>query len=90
MGYADKIELNFLIAGHTKFMCDQLFGVIKKRFRRTMVSSLDDLVKVRKQKENNQIYVHSHSALMLACLVRPLRVGEGACQDRLHLVKIRG
>lgn len=57
MGYQDKIELNFLIAGHTKFICDQLFGVFKKRFRRTMVSSRCDLVKVRKQKENKYSFI---------------------------------
>lgn len=39
-------EINFLIAGHTKFMCDQLFGLVKKRFRRTLVSCLQDVVNV--------------------------------------------
>ena len=42
----DAVEMNFLVAGHTKFSCDALFGLIKKRFRVTMVSCLDDLVKV--------------------------------------------
>lgn len=41
-----EIELNFLIAGHTKFMCDQMFGIFKKKFRQTMVSCLDDIAKV--------------------------------------------
>lgn len=40
------IELNFLIAGHTKFACDYCFGMVKKRFRRTNVSSLQDIQKV--------------------------------------------
>lgn len=42
----DQIEMNFLVAGHTKFSCDALFGVIKKKFRLTHVSSLQDIVKV--------------------------------------------
>lgn len=45
-GLNKEIELNFLIAGHTKFMCDQMFGVFKKRFRQTMVSCLEDIAKV--------------------------------------------
>lgn len=41
-----EVEMNFLVAGHTKFSCDALFGLIKKKFRVTMVSSLEDIVKV--------------------------------------------
>ncbi|XP_067943168.1 uncharacterized protein [Watersipora subatra] len=41
-----EVEMNFLVAGHTKFACDALFGAVKKTYRRTMVSSLDDLVQV--------------------------------------------
>lgn len=40
------IELNFMIAGHTKFAPDQHFGTIKKRFARTFVSSLAELAQV--------------------------------------------
>ena len=52
-GYNSDIELNFLIAGHTKFQCDQIFGIFKKRFRRTLVSGIDDIVKVGK----NSLYI---------------------------------
>ena len=44
--YAGDIELNFMIAGHTKFSPDQHFGTIKKRFSRTFVSSLPELSEV--------------------------------------------
>ena len=33
-----------MITGHTKFSPDPCFGLIKRKFRRTDVSSLDDLV----------------------------------------------
>lgn len=45
-GLNSKIELNFVIAGHTKFMCNQMFGVFKKRFRVTKVSSPDEIAQV--------------------------------------------
>lgn len=45
-GLNEVVEMNFLIAGHTKFSCDAYFGLIKKKYRVTMVSSLNDIVKV--------------------------------------------
>ena len=41
-----RVELNFLIAGHTKFAPDFGFGLLKKKFRRTKVSSLSDIAQV--------------------------------------------
>lgn len=35
-----KIILSFTSVGHTKFACDWAFGLLKKKFRRTYVSSL--------------------------------------------------
>lgn len=45
-GLNQEIELNFLIAGHTKFSPDQMFGIFKRRFRVTYCSSLDHIVQV--------------------------------------------
>ena len=36
----------FLPVGHTKFSSDWCFGLLKKKFRRSVVSSLNDLVGV--------------------------------------------
>ena len=44
--------MSFLPAGHTKFSPDWCFGLIKQRFRRTEVSSLNDIV-------NQSSYVNS-------------------------------
>ena len=47
-GYYESVELNFMIAGHTKFKCDGSFGLIKKLYRKTRVDCLDhvhDVVK---------------------------------------------
>ena len=41
-----SIELHFMITGHTKFLPDACFGLIKRKFRRTDVSSLNDLARV--------------------------------------------
>lgn len=46
-GLNKTIEMNFLVAGHTKFTCDMCFGMVKKKYRRTRVSCLDDIAKVR-------------------------------------------
>ena len=38
-----KVTLSFLLVGHTKFAPDWSFGLLKQRFRREAVSSLDNL-----------------------------------------------
>ena len=66
VGLHDEIEFNFSVAGHTKFSCDLCFGLIKKRYRRTRVSSLQDLVNVSKLFECKLIF---QTALMMSSLV---------------------
>ena len=46
IGLHTKIELNFLIAGHTKFAPDRCFGLLKQAFRRHATSSLDEFQSV--------------------------------------------
>ena len=41
-----KITLSFMIPGHTKFSPDWCFGLLKKRYRRTKVGDLTDLITV--------------------------------------------
>lgn len=43
-GRNTSVEMNFLVAGHTKFSCDQHFGYLKKKTRRTRLSCLKDIV----------------------------------------------
>ncbi|KAK3793456.1 hypothetical protein RRG08_061423 [Elysia crispata] len=45
-GKHKKITLSFLLAGHTKFSCDWGFGLIKCKFRKTVVNCLEDIVEV--------------------------------------------
>ena len=45
-GLHQTISLHFKMTGHTKFPPDACFGLIKRRFRPTNVSSLDDLAHV--------------------------------------------
>lgn len=42
-----RVEINFLIAGHTKFAVEYEFGHIKKKYRVTKVCSLDEIKQVR-------------------------------------------
>ena len=42
----DEIELNFMIPGHTKFICDSCFGLIKILYRKSKANTLDDIVSI--------------------------------------------
>ena len=45
-GLNDKIEISFMLVGHTKFAPDWCFGLLKQRFRRTKVGCLADIARV--------------------------------------------
>ena len=45
-GLHDSIKLSFMLVGHTKFSPDACFRLLKRRFRRTKVDCLDDIVAV--------------------------------------------
>ena len=42
-GKSQKIKLSFMIAGHTKFSSDRFFGLIKKSYHQTSVSTVYDI-----------------------------------------------
>ena len=44
-GLHDKISVNFMISGHTKFAPDWSFGLLKQNFRRMEVHCLDDMAR---------------------------------------------
>ncbi len=44
-GLNDRIEISFMLVGHTKFAPDWCFGLFKQRFRRTKVGCLADIAK---------------------------------------------
>ena len=46
IGLHERINLNFLITGHTKFFPDGCFGLLKQAFRRHAVSSLEQFPSV--------------------------------------------
>ncbi len=46
MGLNEACELNFMIPGNTKFSPDRFFGLIKRKYRRTNLSSLAEIAKV--------------------------------------------
>lgn len=48
-GLHEEINYNFLIPGHTKFSPDWCFGLLKKKTRRTFISSLFDIGKAVKE-----------------------------------------
>ncbi len=48
-GRNKTIEISFMLTGHTKFAPDGFFGLLKKRYKHTFVSTLNDLVDVVKK-----------------------------------------
>lgn len=46
VGKNQSIRISFLPTGHTKFSPDWCFGLLKQRYRRTYVGSLDDIIRV--------------------------------------------
>ena len=68
-GLSRKVEISFLQVGHTKFAPDWNFGLLKQKFRKSLVGCLDDLACVVDQsahtnharlvgKEDGTVYVH--------------------------------
>ncbi|CAG8801957.1 38540_t:CDS:2, partial [Gigaspora margarita] len=45
-GIYDEIELNFMIPGHTKFICNSCFGLIKILYRKSKVNTVDDVISI--------------------------------------------
>jgi hypothetical protein len=52
-GLHDKIELSFLIVGHTKFSPDGYFGLIKRHYRRSQVYTYEQLANIAKSSSKN-------------------------------------
>ena len=46
VGLHRNVTLSFMLVGHTKFSPDWCFGLLKQRYRRTYVSSLQDITRV--------------------------------------------
>ena len=52
-GLHDKIELSFLVVGHTKFSPDGYFGLIKRHYRRSQVYTYGQLADVVESSSKN-------------------------------------
>ena len=53
MGLHDKIDLSFMMVGHTKFAPDGYFGLIKHRYRRSSVYTYEQLADVIERSTEN-------------------------------------
>ena len=62
-GLHDRIELSFLVVGHTKFSPDGYFGLIRKRYRRSNVYTYDNLVEtINKSSQSGHNLCQPHAA----------------------------
>jgi hypothetical protein len=48
-GLSSDVELSFMISGHTKFSPDRFFGLIKRKYNKSVVDTIFDIVKVVEQ-----------------------------------------
>ena len=48
-GLSETVELSFMLVGHTKFAPDRFFGLFKRLFRRSLVDTMTDVVRVVKE-----------------------------------------
>lgn len=62
-GLHDKIELSFLVVGHTKFSPDGYFGLIKRYYRRSQVYTYDQLADIVKSSSKNGHNVCVHNSM---------------------------
>ncbi|MDW3631333.1 MAG: hypothetical protein QOK71_07840, partial [Nitrososphaeraceae archaeon] len=46
MEWYENIYINFMIPGHTKFICDAKFGSIKKLYKTSLINTVDDVEEV--------------------------------------------
>ena len=55
LGWYETITVNFMIPGHTKFICDSFFGHIKKVYRDTRINKITDVeVVINKSARGNE------------------------------------
>jgi hypothetical protein len=43
LGWYENVYLHFMIPGHTKFICDSFFGLIKKTYRNRRINIVEDI-----------------------------------------------
>jgi hypothetical protein len=68
-GLNRKIEISFMMVGHTKFAPDWAFGLLKQKFRRSNVGCLHDLAKMVRdsstinnaQSEDGTVFVRQYN-----------------------------
>jgi hypothetical protein len=71
-GLNHKIEISFMMVGHTKFAPDWAFGLLKQKFRRSDVGCIHDLAKVVRDSatvnnaqvvgsEDGTVFVHQYN-----------------------------
>ena len=53
LGLHDKIQLSFLVVGHTKFSPDGYFGLIKRHYRRSQVYTYEQLAHIIESSSKN-------------------------------------
>ena len=68
-GLHDRIELSFLIVGHTKFSPDGYFGLIKRDYRRSQIYTYEQLATIVKSSSKNGHNVCVSSAAPFAPVI---------------------
>ena len=59
LGWYENIYINFMIPGHTKFVCDGFFGSIKKIYRNSCINTVDHV----EEAINNSTINHNNQSI---------------------------
>ena len=54
-GLNKTVEMSFLLVGHTKFAPDWCFGLLKRKFRKSLVGCLNDMLRVVDQSAKTNV-----------------------------------
>lgn len=88
-----EIELNFLLAGHTKFSCDDYFGLLKKKFQHNRVSFLSPIEQVHTiSNTNSGLYTAPFDPYRWPLCVNYTGIGSLSCSecDMEYLIGLSG
>ena len=62
LGWYENIYLHFMIPGHTKFICDSFFGLIKKTYRGRRINIVEDIARaVEESSQYNKAIIVNNS-----------------------------
>ncbi|PKK61413.1 hypothetical protein RhiirC2_791838 [Rhizophagus irregularis] len=81
LGWYDNITINFMVPGHTKFICDSFFGQIKIIYRNNKVNTIDDIEEIVNKSSKNNEGIRYNGGIGWKCSL-PQDLGKVYCSEK--------